>query len=132
MMAFPPEPAPGPSPGSPAPPAEVEQRATQIIAGYLLDASINPYQGSVPVERIQNLFRSRNPELYDQVVGSKHSAWKRYIERNAAREAVPSDRKPSQKFQSSLCVVKLTSGMPSPSPFSLDAPRRGHLQHLPH
>lgn len=83
MMVFPPEPPLGSSPGSPAPPAEIEQRATQIIAGYLLDASINPYQGSVPVERIQNLFRSRNPELYDQVVGSKHSAWKRYIERNS-------------------------------------------------
>lgn len=55
---------------------------TQLIVEFLLDTTINPYQGSVPVERIQNLFRSRYPGPYDEVVGNKHSAWKRFIERH--------------------------------------------------
>eukprot|EP00667_Euglena_gracilis_P000707 EG_transcript_707 len=66
-----------------APSAEKEQQATKLIEEYLQDPTINPYQGSVPVERIQNLFRSRHSALYEEVVGSKHSAWKRFIERNA-------------------------------------------------
>lgn len=62
---------------------EAEAYATEVIAKYLNDSAINPYKGSVPVERIQNIFRGRHAELYDAVVGSKHSAWKRYIERNS-------------------------------------------------
>jgi len=62
---------------------ELEKQATDIIAGFLSDPAINPYMGSVPLERIQNIFRCRHSELYDQVVGTKHSAWKKYVQRNA-------------------------------------------------
>ena len=62
---------------------EAEKQVTDIIVGYLHNPNINPFKGSVPVERIQNIFRGRYASLYEQVVGSKHSAWKRYIERNS-------------------------------------------------
>lgn len=46
---------------------ELEKKATAIIQGYLSDCSINPYKGSVPLERIQNIFRAKHSDLYEQV-----------------------------------------------------------------
>jgi len=49
---------------------------------FLKDESINPYRGSVPVERIQNVVRSKHTDLYNIVVGSRHNSWRRYVERH--------------------------------------------------
>lgn len=53
---------PGDMPTGPPPRAlppghtpEAEMEATKIIVNYLNDPAINPYRGSVPVERIQNI-----------------------------------------------------------------------------
>ena len=82
----PPPPLPLPAIASSLPPSwtkEAEQRGREIIVGFLSDPNINPYKGSVPVERIQNIFRGKHADLYEAVVGNKHSAWRRYIERNS-------------------------------------------------
>ena len=36
----------------------------------------------MPVERIQNVVRSKHADLYNTVVGTRHNSWRRYVERH--------------------------------------------------
>jgi len=62
--------------------SEYEIELTDTTVLYLKDESINPYRGSVPVERIQNVVRSKHADLYNTVVGTRHNSWRRYVERH--------------------------------------------------
>eukprot|EP00667_Euglena_gracilis_P002328 EG_transcript_2328 len=57
-----------------------ETRLIEIVVGLLEDNAMNPYKGSVPVERIQNVVRSQHNQLYNLIVGSRHNSWKRFLE----------------------------------------------------
>eukprot|EP00667_Euglena_gracilis_P011264 EG_transcript_11497 len=61
---------------------EFEQDLKDITIAYLLDRDINRYQGSVPVEKIQNILRCQHRDLYDKVVGSKHRSWNKFVEKH--------------------------------------------------
>ena len=41
--------------------------------------------GSVPVEKIQNILRCQHRALYDQVVGSRHRSWNKFVEKHTER-----------------------------------------------
>ena len=56
-----------------------ENELTAIAIQHLEDPTVNPYRGSVPVERIQNAVRMKVPELYRIVIGSRHGSWKKYV-----------------------------------------------------
>lgn len=60
-----------------------EEKLTTLTQTYLDSKDVNPYKGSVPMERIQNAMRSKHPDLYHTVVGTWHNSWRRYIERHA-------------------------------------------------
>ena len=62
---------------------KMEQELIHITVGILTDPLLNPYQGSIPVERTQNICRSKYPLLYDLVVGSRHNSWRRFLERHS-------------------------------------------------
>eukprot|EP00668_Euglena_longa_P036697 GGOE01047179.1.p1 GENE.GGOE01047179.1~~GGOE01047179.1.p1 ORF type:complete len:194 (-),score=53.28 GGOE01047179.1:151-732(-) len=62
--------------------AESEEALTALTIQFLEDAAINPYKGSVPVERIQNVVRTKCPDLYSKVVGCSHGSWKKYVEKH--------------------------------------------------
>jgi hypothetical protein len=57
-----------------------ELKLIEIVVGLLEDQTMNPYKGSVPVERIQNVVRSQYNHLYNLIVGSRHNSWKRFLE----------------------------------------------------
>jgi hypothetical protein len=57
-----------------------EMRLIGLVVGLLEDANMNPYKGSVPVERIQNVIRAQHGPLYTLIVGSRHNSWKRFLE----------------------------------------------------
>eukprot|EP00668_Euglena_longa_P006864 GGOE01008201.1.p1 GENE.GGOE01008201.1~~GGOE01008201.1.p1 ORF type:complete len:897 (-),score=110.54 GGOE01008201.1:631-3066(-) len=61
---------------------EFEMQLTETTIIYLEDETINPFRGSVPVERIQNVVRSKHADLYNTVVGTRHNSWRRYVERH--------------------------------------------------
>eukprot|EP00667_Euglena_gracilis_P002686 EG_transcript_2691 len=62
--------------------SEFEAQLTETTILYLQDETINPFRGSVPVERIQNVVRSKHADLYNTVVGTRHNSWRRYVERH--------------------------------------------------
>jgi len=62
--------------------AEFEEDLTSVTIQFLEEPSINPYKGSVPVERIQNVVRTKCPDLYSKVVGRSHGSWKKYVEKH--------------------------------------------------
>jgi hypothetical protein len=49
---------------------------------HLQTPEINPFRGSVPIERLQNVLRTYYPDLYNTVVGTKHNSWRRFVERH--------------------------------------------------
>ena len=62
--------------------ADYEDDLTESTIHFLEDSTINPYCGSVPVERIQNVVRTKVPDLYSKVVGTRHGSWKKYVEKH--------------------------------------------------
>jgi hypothetical protein len=77
--------SPGQSTGNPAPHpniADLELQLADATTALMQSDSINPFWGSVPVERIQNAARAKHAELYNAVVGSRHNSWRRFVERH--------------------------------------------------
>uniref|UniRef100_A0A7S1HY81 Uncharacterized protein n=1 Tax=Eutreptiella gymnastica TaxID=73025 RepID=A0A7S1HY81_9EUGL len=58
---------------------EAEQELCNHAIHYLSDGNINPYRGSVAVEKIQNVLRSNHRDLYQKVVGTGHRSWNAFI-----------------------------------------------------
>ena len=77
-----------------------EEELTKIIVEYMKDKHINPFEGSVPVERIQNIVRSLHPETYNIVVQQKyHGKWRHYVEANANVFVLLQDINDKQKIR---------------------------------
>eukprot|EP00667_Euglena_gracilis_P021126 EG_transcript_23051 len=65
-----------------------EDQIVDAIVSILNDPKHNAYQASVPIERVQNVCRSRFPQLYEEVVGMKHNSWRHFLERHPDKFAV--------------------------------------------
>ena len=63
--------------------ADADELAIKLIVSFMNDTNINPYLGSVPSERIQNIFRNRHGRLYEVVVRSRNSTWPKYIQKHS-------------------------------------------------
>lgn len=51
-----------------------------IVTELLQNRDVNPYLGTVAIEKIQNICKIRFPDLYAAVVGKSH--WKDWVERH--------------------------------------------------
>jgi hypothetical protein len=60
-----------------------EQQLTELVIQHMQSPALNPHQGSVSVEKIQNIALSKHDPLYSDVVGRKHNSWKEFVERHA-------------------------------------------------
>eukprot|EP01012_Entosiphon_sulcatum_P008049 TRINITY_DN14240_c0_g1_i1.p1 TRINITY_DN14240_c0_g1~~TRINITY_DN14240_c0_g1_i1.p1 ORF type:complete len:607 (-),score=38.66 TRINITY_DN14240_c0_g1_i1:192-2012(-) len=59
-----------------------EEQLVQLTIQFLESPYNNPNQGSVPAESIHNNIKSGYPDLYQNVVGTRHNSWRRFIERH--------------------------------------------------
>jgi len=58
-----------------------EEKMTSIVIKCMKNDAINPFQGSIPTERIQNFIHSYYPELYNKVIKKKYNhKWINYLE----------------------------------------------------
>eukprot|EP00996_Jenningsia_fusiforme_P002726 NODE_3547_length_957_cov_3.842511_g3257_i0.p1 GENE.NODE_3547_length_957_cov_3.842511_g3257_i0~~NODE_3547_length_957_cov_3.842511_g3257_i0.p1 ORF type:complete len:218 (+),score=19.74 NODE_3547_length_957_cov_3.842511_g3257_i0:54-656(+) len=60
----------------------------RYIQLYLDDRAFNRFGGSVALEKLQNLMRSRHPDLYADVVGFGQNAWRNYLRQHQMLFAV--------------------------------------------
>jgi hypothetical protein len=63
-------------------PAE-EERVVQILVAYMKDPAINPWGGSVAVERLQNLMWAEHPELHRKIFIPRRGSWIKFITRHS-------------------------------------------------
>ena len=58
---------------------EEREKLVSVTMNFMTSANLNPYCGSVPVERIQNVVRENYQQLYAKVVGSTKNSWGKFI-----------------------------------------------------